>query len=81
MKQRQRFGRPIFLFKAVKGRKALFRFLNHVNLRRVMFSGPFSSLRKFLSILCAVAALVAELSAAQQQPARRKQLSILKRCL
>jgi len=34
-----------------------------------MFSGPFSSLRKFLSILCAVAALVAELPAAQQQPA------------
>jgi predicted aspartyl protease len=37
-----------------------------------MFSGPFSSPRKFLSILYASAALVAELSAAQQQTANAR---------
>jgi predicted aspartyl protease len=41
--------------------------VNHVNLRGVMFSGPL--LRKLLSILCAGAALMTELSAAQQQAA------------
>ena len=43
--------------------------MNHVNLRRVTFSVPFSSRRKFLSILCVGVALAAELSAAQQQAA------------
>ena len=45
--------------------------MNHVNLRRVTFFDHLPSARKFLSILCTSAALVAELPAAPQQSSAR----------
>jgi len=45
--------------------------VNHVNLRRVTFFDHLPSARKFLSILCTSAALVAELPAAPQQSSAR----------
>ena len=44
---------------------------NHVNLRRVRFSGHLSAARRILSILCAGAALVGELTAAHQPNSTR----------